>query len=85
MSLVTQEDIEARGYANLADVLKTQPAIGVTNSGGAGSSTSLRVRGEEGYRTLVRIDGVDISDPTGTQVQPQLGHLQAANVSRVKY
>ncbi|WP_158971125.1 TonB-dependent siderophore receptor [Paraglaciecola sp. L3A3] len=84
VSLVTQADIEARGYANLAEVLKTQPAISMTSSGGAGSSTSLRVRGEEGYRTLVRIDGVDISDPTGTQVEPKLGHMQASNISRVE-
>jgi vitamin B12 transporter len=66
VSLVTQQDIDARGYANLTDVLKTQPSISASNSGGIGSTTALRVRGEEGYRTLVRIDGVDISDPTGT-------------------
>jgi vitamin B12 transporter len=84
VSLITKADIDARGYANLADVLKTQPSIGVTSSGGIGSTTTLRVRGEEGYRTLVRIDGVDISDPTGTQIQAQLGHLQSANISRVE-
>lgn len=84
VSIVTQEDIDARGYANLTDVLKTLPSIGATNSGGIGSTTSLRVRGEEGYRTLVRIDGVDISDPTGTQIGPQLAHLQSSNISRVE-
>jgi vitamin B12 transporter len=84
VSVVSKEDIDARGYANLAEVLKTQPSIGVTNSGGIGSTAALRVRGEEGYRTLVRIDGVDISDPTGTQVQPLLAHIQSANVSRVE-
>jgi vitamin B12 transporter len=84
VSLVTQQDIDARGYANLTDVLKTQPSISASNSGGIGSPTALRVRGEEGYRTLVRIDGVDISDPTGTQVGPQLAHLQSANISRVE-
>jgi vitamin B12 transporter len=84
VSLVTQQDIAARGYANLTDVLKTQPSISATNSGGIGSTTALRVRGEEGYRTLVRIDGVDISDPTSTQVGPQLANLQSANISRVE-
>lgn len=84
VSLVTQQDIDARGYANLTDVLKVQPSINATNSGGIGSTTALRVRGEEGYRTLVRIDGVDISDPTSTQVGPQLANLQSANISRVE-
>ncbi|MEP0357658.1 TonB-dependent receptor [Paraglaciecola sp.] len=84
VSVITKDDIELRGYSNLADVLKVQPAIGVTNTGGAGSTTSLRIRGEEGYRTLVRIDGVDISDPTGTQVGPKLAHLQSSNIERVE-
>lgn len=84
VSIITQQDIDARGYANLTDVLKIQPAISATNSGGVGSTTALRVRGEEGYRTLVRIDGVDISDPTATQVGPQLAHLQSANIARVE-
>lgn len=84
VSVVTQQDIDDRGYTSLADVLKSQPSIGVNSSGGAGSTTALRIRGEEGYRTLVRIDGVDISDPTGTQIQTQIGHLQSANLSRVE-
>lgn len=84
VSIITQQDIDTRGYANLTDVLKIQPAVSATNSGGVGSPTALRVRGEEGYRTLVRIDGVDISDPTATQVTPQLAHLQSANIARVE-
>ena len=84
VSVITQDDIELRGYTNLADVLKVQPSVGVTNSGGAGSTTSLSIRGEKGYRTLVRIDGVDISDPTGTQVGPKLAHLQSSNIQRVE-
>lgn len=84
VSIVTRQDIEARGYINLADVLRTQPSISVTNSGSAGSATSLRIRGEEGYRTLVRIDGVDVSDPTATQVAPKFGQIQSSNINRVE-
>lgn len=84
VSVVTKSEIEARGYANLTDVLRSEPSISATNSGGVGSTTSLRVRGEEGYRTQVRLDGIEISDPTGTQIGPQLAHLQSANISRVE-
>src|SRR5690606_27531351 len=75
VSVVDAEEIELRAYHSVADVLRTQPGIGVSNTGGAGKSTSLRIRGEEGYRTLVMIDGIDISDPTGTQVGPSFDHL----------
>ena len=84
VSIITEEDLIDRGYANLADALKVQPSIHVDNNGGIGSPTSLRIRGEEGFRTLVRIDGVDISDPTGTQVLPQLGQLMSSNIDRVE-
>jgi vitamin B12 transporter len=85
VSIITSEDIELRGYSALADVLRTQPGIAVTNSGGSGKPTALRIRGEEGYRTLVMIDGVEMSDPTGTQVGPSFAHLlTTSDIERVE-
>lgn len=75
VSVLNQEEIALRGYQGVADLLRTQPSISVSNSGGAGKQTALRIRGEEGYRTLVLIDGVEVSDPTGTQIGPQVQHL----------
>lgn len=75
VSVIEREEIELRGYPTVAQLLRTQPGIAVTNTGGAGKQTSLRIRGEEGYRTLVLIDGVEMSDPTGTQVMSQMEHL----------
>ena len=56
------EEIELRGYSSLADALRTQPGIAVTNSGGSGKNTVVRIRGEEHYRTLLMIDGVKALD-----------------------
>ena len=49
VSVIDFEDIELRGYTDLADVLRTQTGIGVSNSGGPGKATSLRIRGEESF------------------------------------
>ena len=68
MSVIAVDEIELRGYHSMADLLRTQPGIGVSNAGGPGKVTTVRIRGEEGYRTLVLIDGIEVSDPTGTQV-----------------
>ena len=46
VSVVTQQDIQQRGFSSLFD-------IAASNTGGAGKATSLRIRGEEGFRTLV--------------------------------
>ena len=75
VSVIDFEDLELRGYTSLADVLRTQPGIGVSNSGGPGKSTTLRIRGEESYRTLLMIDGVKALDPSAPQVAPSFDSL----------
>jgi vitamin B12 transporter len=64
------EEIELRGYPSLADALRTQPGIAVTNSGGSGKNTVVRISGEEHYRTLLMIDGVKALDTSAPQVAP---------------
>ena len=84
VSVVTEQEIRDRGYTALVDVLRAQPSVSVSNSGGAGKATALRIRGEAGYRTLVLMDGIDISDASGPQVSPRWEHLQSAGIERVE-
>lgn len=85
VSVVTGEEMQVRGYNSLADIMRTQPAIGVSNNGGVGKSTTLRIRGEEGYRTLLMIDGVKALDPSAPQVSPSFdGMLTANDLERVE-
>jgi len=85
VTIITKEEIALRGYNSLLDTLRTQPGIAASNSGGLGSISTLRVRGEEGYRTRVLMDGVDISDVSGTQVGPQMQHLMTgSDIERVE-
>ncbi len=79
VSVIASQEIELRGYDGLADLLRTQPGIGVTNTGGAGKETVLRIRGEEGYRTQLIIDGVKAVDPSGPQVSPDFDSLLATD------
>ncbi len=75
MSVVNKDEIRLRGLANLTDLLRNEAGISVTNAGGAGNQSTISIRGEEGYRTLVMMDGVELSDPTGTQVMTQVQYL----------
>lgn len=84
VSVVTEQDIKDRGYNSLVNILRSQPSISVSNAGGAGKATSLRIRGESGYRTLVLLDGIDISDTSGTQVSTPWGQLSSTGISRVE-
>ena len=85
VSVIDGEEIELRGFASLADVLRTQPGVSVSTNGGVGNSTSLRIRGEESFRTLAIIDGVRVSDPTAPQVGPSFDHLlTTGDVQRIE-
>jgi vitamin B12 transporter len=79
VSVIDGANIELRGYNDLADTLRTQPGIGVSNSGGSGKSTTLRIRGEDGFRTLLMIDGVKALDPSTPQVGPSFDSLVTTN------
>jgi vitamin B12 transporter len=84
VSILTKEQITARGNQSLTDVIRQLPAVSVSRNGGIGAATSLRIRGEEGFRTLVRFDGLKLADPSGTQVSPQLQHIVSSGIDRVE-
>ncbi|MBN7796225.1 TonB-dependent receptor plug domain-containing protein [Parahaliea mediterranea] len=84
VSVITEEDIRNQGFDSLYNVLRSQPGIAASNTGGAGKPTALRVRGEEGYRTKVYIDGIDVADTSATQHGPRFEEILSAGVRRVE-
>ena len=84
VSVVDEARIQEIGAISLIDAVRTLPSVAVSNTGGQGQVSTLRIRGEEGYRTLVLIDGMEVSDPSVTQVQPQLEHVLASGIERVE-
>jgi vitamin B12 transporter len=84
VSVITEEEISQSGFTSLYEILRTQPGVAVSNAGGAGSPTSLRIRGEEGYRTLMLLDGIDISDTSSPQIGPRVEQLLSSGIQRVE-
>ncbi|SHF17433.1 vitamin B12 transporter [Microbulbifer donghaiensis] len=84
VSVMTSADIERLGYSSLLDVIRTLPGISVSNNGGAGKVSSVYLRGESNFRTLVLLDGVNIADPAAPQVGAQFQHLQSADIERIE-
>ena len=84
VSVITEEEITQLGFNSLYDILRTQPGVAVSNAGGAGSPTALRIRGEEGYRTLMLLDGIDISDTVSPQIGPRVEQLLSSGIQRVE-
>ncbi len=85
VTVIDAEEIQQRGYISVVDLLRTQPGVAASSNGGPGQVAAVRIRGEEGFRTLIRLDGMELSDPTGTQVGPQAQHLLASeDISRIE-
>ena len=84
MSVITTDDVDAHGNLGLSDVLRQLPAISLSSNGGVGKPASLRIRGEEGYRTLTIIDGLRLSDSGSPQISPPLEHILSSGIGRVE-
>ncbi len=84
VSVVTAADLEAQGILYVEDALRRLPGVAVTASGGPGGQSTVRLRGEEGYRTLVLIDGIRVSDPAGPQVAVNFTTLTVAAIDRIE-
>ncbi len=66
------------------DRLTRLPGVSSTSNGGLGALAGIRVRGLPSRYVGVRINGIDVSDPSGTQNQFNFGGYTASGVQRVE-
>lgn len=64
VTVIDRETIERAGAASLTDVLRSQPGIQVVNSGGAGTATSIFLRGTNDQHVVLLVDGLRINSAT---------------------
>jgi len=86
VAVVGRNDIDRRIEYSVADVLRESPGVRVTQLGGPGSSTTIRLRGLRAQDTAVLIDGMRLRDPASTQGDAQAftSDLLALNLSRIE-
>ena len=66
VTIITREEIEQKQARFLSDLLRDVPGFAVSQAGGAGSQTQIRVRGSEANHLLVLMDGVRANDPAAS-------------------
>ncbi len=66
VTIITREEIEQKQVRYLSDLLRDVPGFAVSQAGGAGSQTQVRVRGSEANHLLVLMDGVRANDPAAS-------------------
>ncbi len=84
ISVITEADIREQQAVSVSDLLRELPGVAVTQSGGLGSQTSVRIRGAESDQTLVLINGIRVNDPSSPDGAFDFGNLTAGNIERVE-
>ena len=64
ISTLTDKQIQSRNQGVVADLLRTIPGLSVSQSGGGGALTQIRLRGSEANHVRVIIDGVEVANPS---------------------
>ena len=82
VTVVTGDDIAARQFETVADVLRlVVPGLGVIATGGRGGLTQLYARGGESDFSLVLIDGVRVNGFGGSY---DFAHLPVGDIERIE-
>lgn len=64
VTVIDRETIERAGASSFTDLLRLQPGVQVVSSGGAGTASSIFLRGTNDQHLVVLIDGLRVSSAT---------------------
>ncbi|HEX3918794.1 MAG TPA: TonB-dependent receptor [Caulobacteraceae bacterium] len=84
VEVITRADIDAHQAVYAADILKLVPGLALTDDGGFGGVTSVRMRGASSDKTLVLIDGVPQNDPSDPNGAYDFANLDLSNIDRIE-
>jgi vitamin B12 transporter len=82
VTVITRQDIERLQPQSLQDLLRGVPGLTLSNSGGAGKTTSLFLRGTESDHVLMLLDGIKLGSATLGSVPVQ--HLPIDQIERIE-
>lgn len=81
-TVLTRSDIEASGALDLPTLLQGLPGVEISQTGGFGSQTAIRMRGGESDHTLILVDGLRINSVSaGTTA---IEHLSLDDIERIE-
>lgn len=82
-TILDTEDLQTNGETAVADELNGLPGVSAARTGPVGTQTTVTIRGVNQNNIAVRYEGIDIADPSGTQVAFDFGGLTTGSVGRI--
>jgi len=81
-TVITRRDIEASGAIDLPTLLQGLPGVEISQAGGFGTQTAIRLRGAESDHTLVLVDDLRVNSvSSGTTA---IEHLAIDDIERIE-
>ena len=71
--------------SGIIQAFESVPGVSMDTNGGLGTLTTISVRGLKQKYIGVRLDGMDITDPSGTQTSYDFGGLTSMGLSQVEF
>lgn len=84
VTVITGEEMQARGYTTLVQALSAVPGLGVVQSGGPGGQASVFIRGTDSEDVLVLLDGVPVNDPSDPNGAFNFGDYTLSDIARIE-
>ena len=82
---VLQSDDLQNATTSIVQTFENVPGVSLSASGGLGTQTYITVRGLNQNYVAVRVDGMDVTDPSGTQVAYDFGGLNAMGFGQAEF
>lgn len=84
IGVIKGETLATSNPGSLVDALRTVPGVDVSESGGPGSTTNVRLRGANTGQTLVMIDGIRVNDPTAASGDFDFSMFAPSAIERIE-
>ncbi|WEX11288.1 TonB-dependent receptor [Chelativorans sp. AA-79] len=81
---IDSEEIAEQSQPLVLDYLTLVPGVAITSPGGPGTESSLAIRGAPRRYVKTLYNGIDISDPTNTQVQTSYQYLLSGGIDSIE-
>lgn len=84
ISVVKGETLATSNPGSLVDALRTVPGLDISEAGGPGSTSQIRLRGANTGQTLVMIDGIRINDPSAASGDFDFAMFAPSSIERIE-
>lgn len=84
VTVVDEAELAATAETRLVEYLSRLPGVTIRTTGPIGAQAGISIRGASQNYVAVLVDGIDVTDPSGTQVAFNFGSLTTADISRIE-